>query len=211
MTNQNASRRLETPVSRSLYERISVLTVCGLEELDGHRARGVTHVLSLLDPGWPEPESFASYDLHHRTTLHFHDVIAPRGEMVTPRSEDVEAILNFGRAIVDDGLREHSHLLVHCHAGVSRSTAAMAMLLAQAAPSASETRVFERLLKLRPQAWPNSLMIAFADEQLQRQGRLTAALYRLYAHQLARRPELDVLMREFGRAREVDAASDAGA
>ena len=211
MRVQNANRRLETPVGRLFPQQISVLTVCGLEELDNHRARGVTHVLSLLDPGWPEPESFAAYDRHHRTTLHFHDVIAPHTDMVMPRSEDVGAILRFGRAIVEQGKQEDSHLLVHCHAGVSRSTAAMAILLAQTAPSESETRVFEQVLKLRPQAWPNSLMIAFADEQLQRQGRLTAALHRLYAHQLVRYPELEPLMREFGRAREVEAASDAGA
>jgi len=31
------------------------LTICGLDELDRHGARGVTHVLSILDPGWPAP------------------------------------------------------------------------------------------------------------------------------------------------------------
>ena len=33
----------------------SALTVCGLDELDRHSGRGVTHVLSILDPEWPEP------------------------------------------------------------------------------------------------------------------------------------------------------------
>ena len=28
------------------------ITVCGIEELYGHCATGVSHVLSLLDPGW---------------------------------------------------------------------------------------------------------------------------------------------------------------
>ena len=31
------------------------LTVCGLQELDDHGDRDVTHVLSILDPGTPEP------------------------------------------------------------------------------------------------------------------------------------------------------------
>ena len=56
----------------------SVLTICGLEELTSHSDRGVSHVLSILDPGWPEPEAFWSFDPHHRTTLHFHDDIEPR-------------------------------------------------------------------------------------------------------------------------------------
>ena len=33
----------------------SLLTICGLEELGHHSARGVTHVLSILDPDWAEP------------------------------------------------------------------------------------------------------------------------------------------------------------
>ena len=40
----------------------SVLTICGLEELDYHSAQGVTHVLSILDPDWPEPEAFRAFD-----------------------------------------------------------------------------------------------------------------------------------------------------
>src|SRR5439155_24490663 len=31
------------------------ITICGLDELACHCAGGVTHVLSILDPGWPEP------------------------------------------------------------------------------------------------------------------------------------------------------------
>jgi hypothetical protein len=52
---------------------ISLLTVCGIEELPGHQARNVTHVLSLLDPDWPEIETFRAFGEHHRTTLKFHD------------------------------------------------------------------------------------------------------------------------------------------
>ena len=47
------------------------LTICGLADLDYHSSRGVTHVLSILDPEWPEPESFWAYDPHHRLTLGF--------------------------------------------------------------------------------------------------------------------------------------------
>ena len=43
---------------------ISVLTICGIEELPGHEARDVTHVLSLLDPEWPELEAFRRYGAH---------------------------------------------------------------------------------------------------------------------------------------------------
>jgi predicted protein tyrosine phosphatase len=183
---------------------ISQLTICGLDELDYHSARGVTHVLSILDPEWPEPESFWAYDPHHRTTLHFHDVIEPGPNLVPPQRDHVEAILNFGRSLAADAAeRRDTHLLVHCHAGVSRSTAAVAMLLAQAHPDNNEDAMFARLLGLRSQAWPNSLMIKIADELLERQGRLSAALRKLYARQMETDPEIEYFMRTFGRSSEL--------
>jgi predicted protein tyrosine phosphatase len=189
-----------------------MLTICGLSELDYHSARGVTHVLSILDPDWPEPDAFWAYDPHDRTTLHFHEIIEPRPDLVLPASEHVEAILAFGRVLAEEaGEHDDAHLLVHCHMGISRSTAAMATLLAQRHPDEDADRVFTRLLEVRPQAWPNSLMIAFADDLLDREGRLTAACAKLYARQLARRPETGRYMRENGRAREVEMAAGAGA
>ena len=79
-----------TPVS------ISLLTICGLEELDQHRAGGVTHVLSILDPDWADPEAFGAFDPHHRTILRFHDVIEPAPGLQLPQVGHVEAVLAFG-------------------------------------------------------------------------------------------------------------------
>jgi predicted protein tyrosine phosphatase len=178
---------------------IQVLTVCGLDDL-ADRA-GVTHVLSILDPGRPDPEAFGAYGPHHRTVLRFHDAIAPGEGIVPPGRADIDAILAFGDALGPEG---EGHLLVHCHMGISRSTAALATLLAQAHPDEGEDRIVERLLAIRPQAWPNSLMIALADRALGRGGRLDAALARLYARQLGIFPRFDPVMRGLGRAREVE-------
>jgi predicted protein tyrosine phosphatase len=187
---------------------ISLLTICGLEELEEHSARAVTHVLSIVDPDCPDPDAFRGYDSHHRTILRFHDIIEPFAGFVHPEQEHVEAVLAFGEDLGRDasGRREAGHLLVHCHAGISRSTAAMAMLLAQTDPDGDETAIFDRLVSIRPQAWPNSRMIGFADRLLSRKGRLNAALARLYARQLAARPDLEETMRRHGRGREVDMA-----
>jgi len=178
---------------------LSALTVCGLDELDGHAGRGVTHVLSILDPDWPEPEAFLAFDPHFRATLRFHDAIEPAPGVVLPERADVETILAFGREAGDV-----RHLLIHCHAGISRSTAAMLMVLAQAYPRESEGAAVERLLAIRPQAWPNSRMIAFADELLGYHGRLTAALSRIYAKRLKVQPDFAMLMRQANRGKEVE-------
>jgi len=185
----------------------ATLTICGLQELDEHSARSVTHVLSILDPGWPEPEAFFTYDPHRRTTLHFHDEIEPAPGIELPRREHMEQILAFGRSLQRDlAERPDAHLLVHCHAGISRSTAAMTALLAQADSSLDEDTIFERVLAVRPKAWPNSLMIGFADELLSRGGRLTRAMGQLYGKRLAARPELVEIMHKLNRAREIEMA-----
>jgi hypothetical protein len=78
------------------------------------------------------------------------------------------------------------------------------MILEQAHPHEGEDELADRLLRTRPQAWPNSRMVAFADELLDRNGRLMAATTGIYAQQLAKRPELGEIMRRGNRAREVD-------
>ena len=52
-------------------------------------------------------------------------------------------MLAFGR----DAGRDPSHLLIHCHAGISRSTAAMLMILAQAFPDEPEDAIVDRLTR----------------------------------------------------------------
>jgi predicted protein tyrosine phosphatase len=178
----------------------TALTVCGLDELDRHSGRGVTHVLSILDPGWPEPEAFSAFDPHRRATFHFHDAIEPAPDVILPEKRDVEAILAFGRGAGDD----LSHLLIHCHMGISRSTAAMLMILAQAVPHEREDVIVDRLLEIRPQSWPNSRMVGLADEILGRDGRLSAEAGRIYARHLSIRPELADTMRRLNREKEVE-------
>jgi predicted protein tyrosine phosphatase len=187
---------------------VQMLTICGISELLDQRERSVTHVLSILDPDHPDPEAFGAYDPHHRTILRFHDIIHPIPGMILPAPKDVEAILRFGDEVTDGRAEQaEGHLLVHCHMGVSRSTAAMLTLMAQANPDESEDRLFERLVEIRPQAWPNSLMVDFADELLSRKGRLTEALRRHYGRQIQRIPNYVQLMHDLGRGREVEMAA----
>jgi predicted protein tyrosine phosphatase len=183
------------------------ITVCGIEELSGHCDAKVSHVLSILDPEWPVPEVFGTFGEHAKLELRFHDIIDERNaDVIAPRKEDVAELLTFGRGLMDEP-REDAHLLVHCHAGVSRSTASMALILAQTLPDVPASRIFEEVLRIRPQAWPNLRMLELGDAQLKRRGEVVAAAAGVYRTQLDGRQYLAEQMRFNGRGREIEAAS----
>lgn len=186
---------------------LSLLTVCGIEELPAHQDRAVTHVLSILDPDHPEIDAFGDYPAHRRTTLRFHDIIAPAPDKILPQAEHVGAIIRFGESLAAPSA---GHLLVHCHKGISRSAAAMITLMAAGNPRAESDSLFMRLAAIRPQAWPSSLMIRHADEQLGRGGSLVAALRRHYGRQITAMPHYIDWMAGIGRQAEVDMAEIAG-
>lgn len=181
------------------------MTVCGLDELATHGEAGVTHVLSILDPEYPVPDAFGSYGAHSRLELRFLDVIEPAPGTEAPRPEHVDQILALGRDMMAEPA-DRAHLLVHCHAGVSRSTAAMLLILAQARPELGPGDLAEMLLQIRGKAWPNLRMVEFGERLLERKGELADAAARLYRHQLSLRPHLAESMTTGGRGREVEAA-----
>jgi len=183
------------------------LTVCGIQELPEQRARKVTHVLSLVDPDLPELDAFQTFEQHHRVTLRFHDIINAADNHTMPTPDHMNAILQFGSEfLATQSLETPRHLLVHCHMGVSRSTAAMVSLMAQANPDETAESLFTRLVAIRPQAWPNSQMIGFADEQLGRKGELTIALRKHYGRQIERNPQYSEWMTSLGRQAELQMA-----
>lgn len=174
------------------------LSICGLSELDEHAQR-VSHVISILDPDYPDPEEFARYRPHRRTTFRFHDCVESHHMPSAPAYRDVEALIAAGEA---HSAPEVEHLLIHCHAGISRSTATAAIFMAQRNPG-REDEAFAALDLVRPRAWPNSLIIRYADEILGRGGALIEAMRAHHARIVHTHPELAALIRFHGRAHEV--------
>lgn len=153
------------------------LTICGLDELSAYREAAVSHVLSILDPETPTPPALASFaDLRAHWVLRFHDIALPLPGARIPEADDVAELLSLGRELRE--ARAGSHLLVHCHAGVSRSTAAAAILLAQPHPG-REREAMHMVAALRPVARPNRRMLTLADDLLGRRGALVRAAEQL--------------------------------
>ena len=175
------------------------LSICGLDELPDFARADVSHVVSILDPTTPDPAVLKTYGPHLHVTYRFDDVIREIPGFVPPMPHDVERILAFGENLHHQAVR---HLLIHCHAGVSRSTAMAAILMAQAKPG-QEEGAFAFIRQIRPRSWPNSRMIDFADSLLGRGGEVKAALARHLEHITRSHPDLAELVRIHGRAHEV--------
>ena len=175
------------------------VTICGLNDLPQHCATGVSHVLSLLDSDVPRPAALDEYDGIAHELLNFDDVIEEYPGFAAPRAHHVGRILAFGERLRAD---RGTHLLVHCHAGISRSTASAAILMAQFNPG-RETDAFLRLLDLRPHAWPNTRLVELADDQLARNGALMTGLLAYRRAMLARKPHLRDVIRNIGRGHEL--------
>jgi len=182
------------------------VTICGIGELGLHCEAGVTHVLSLLDPGSPEPEAFGIFDPHRRLELRFHDVIDADPGCVPPERPDVEQLLSFGRDLAN---AKGAHILVHCHAGVSRSTAAATLILVQARPDRPAEEALQTVVRRRPRAWPNLRILELGDALLGRRGEIVVAARAHYRRVLEREPWMIEQMIDGGRGREVGEAGRA--
>jgi predicted protein tyrosine phosphatase len=67
-------------------------------------------------------------------------------------------------------------LVIHCYAGVSRSTAAAYIAVCALNPKACEFEIARRLREMSPTATPNARLVALADDHLRREGRMVAAI-----------------------------------
>ncbi len=147
------------------------IIVCPLRHVDDViAAHAPSHVMTLLGPETAHPICEGT-PTARRLILKFHDVSAPTPGYQPPDRATVEAVLAFG-ATWDAA----APLLIHCWAGISRSTAAAYILACEYAGAGFEADLASQLRGASPSATPNSLMIALADDILGRNGRMIAAI-----------------------------------
>lgn len=175
------------------------LTIAGLHEIAGLTDESVTHTISLIDPDLAAPESWKTLGHRWHRVFRLHDVIAEEDGFTAPTRGDIEALLEAGRELRDEPVE---HLLVHCHMGVSRSTAAAAIILSQEYPGREED-IFAHIAAIRRPCWPNSRMLAIADDIAGRGPVLSQAVQPLYRDMVESFPDLAEQMRRSRRAAEV--------
>ncbi|SFO93905.1 Predicted protein tyrosine phosphatase [Mesorhizobium sp. NFR06] len=148
-----------------------MIHVCSLSKVEETVARtGAERLLSLLAAGTEviRPASILEQNHLH---LVMHDIAVAQDGMTMPGEEHVRALLDF--AYLWDRAKP---LVVHCYAGVSRSTASAYIIAAALAPRRDEMELARTLRFLSPTATPNPRLIAVADTLLGRDGRMIAAI-----------------------------------
>jgi predicted protein tyrosine phosphatase len=103
--------------------------------------------------------------------LRVHDIAQPIDGCIAPGAEHVAQLLEFAA-----GWDRQGSMVIHCWAGISRSTAAAFIALCALNPETSEERVARLLREASPTAYPNRLMIRLGDAALGRAGRMIDAV-----------------------------------
>ena len=106
--------------------------------------------------------------------LTFHDITEPVEGFTAPRAEDAETLVGFLK-----GWDRADPLLIHCWAGISRSTAAAFTALCMLRPDMAEERIAKELRRASPSATPNRLIVSHVDKILGREGRMVTAIERI--------------------------------
>ena len=157
------------------------LSVCAVGDLDEYFFKGVTHILSICAPALPTPtpEWFAGVHKH----VFFQDVVSRRDAAAlgvkAPTADDIREVLRYGRECLVASRVEPTHLLIHCTHGASRSPAAAYAILCLWLCKGREVQARDFLLKIRPGAVPNLLVVAYADKLIRRGGKMVEAIQAL--------------------------------
>ena len=148
-----------------------VLHVCSLADMPNLVADvGARYLVSAINNSMlpPTPPGLAG-DRHLQ--LGMNDISQPREGLVLPGEAHVAALLAFVRRWDHDG-----PLVVHCWAGISRSTASAFITLCALNPSVDEAVIAGRLRTASRTATPNPRLVAIADSLLSRDGRMVRAI-----------------------------------
>ena len=148
-----------------------MLHVCSLAALpDTVKATGASHVLTVMAnvAQVQRPESVLPAN-HLRVQMD--DITEDIDGFVAPSEQHIEKVLAFVRSW-DRG----APMVVHCYAGISRSTASAFAIACERNPHADELEIALRLRRASPSAFPNRRIVALADDILDRRGRMLEAV-----------------------------------
>ena len=148
-----------------------MIHVCSLAALPSTvKATGASHVLTVMAnvAQVQRPESVLAAN---HLKVQMDDITEQLEGFVAPTETHVEQVLNFVR-----GWDRQAPLVIHCYAGISRSTASAFAAVCALNPHREEIAIARQIRSASAIASPNRLIVSLADKALGRDGRMLHAL-----------------------------------
>jgi predicted protein tyrosine phosphatase len=148
-----------------------MIHVCSLAALPSIvKLTGASHVLTVMAnvAQVQRPESVLPAN---HLKVQMDDITEAMDGFVAPSEMHIEQVLNFVR-----GWDRNAPLVVHCYAGISRSTASAFATVCALNPHRDEIAIARQIRAASPIASPNRLIVGLADKALGREGRMLRAL-----------------------------------
>jgi predicted protein tyrosine phosphatase len=148
-----------------------MIHVCSLARLHPTVAEtGAKHVVTLMKDVAMVQRPPSIEEANH-LLLDMDDIVTVMDGYVPPNEAHVEKLIAFVT-----GWDRTAPIVVHCYAGISRSTAAAFITMCALRPKRSEAEIARSLRTASPSATPNIRLVGFADRLLGRGGRMVAAI-----------------------------------
>jgi predicted protein tyrosine phosphatase len=148
-----------------------MLHVCSLAALpETVKLTRASHVLTVM-ANVEQVQRPASVLPANHLKISMDDITEHMDGFVAPSEDHVERVLAFVR-----GWDRAAPLVVHCYAGISRSTASAFAAACMLNPHKDEIAIARQIRAASPIAQPNRLIVGLADRVLGRDGRMLRAL-----------------------------------
>jgi len=148
-----------------------MIHVCSLAALPSTvQSTGASHILTVMGDIRRVQRPASVREANH-LMISMDDINEPADGLVTPSEDHIEKVLAFVR-----GWDRQAPLVVHCFAGISRSTASAFAAACALNPHRDEVMIARQMRRASPTAFPNRLIVSLADRVLGRNGRMLRAL-----------------------------------
>jgi predicted protein tyrosine phosphatase len=152
--------------------KIPSIQICSLEAARAKNLSDFNGFITIEDSTIEDP-----FRIEHgppeQLILRFDDIPGPHPKWVEPQEIHIEKALAFADKIGD------GELLIHCHAGISRSSAIALAIIAKGLGEGNEVKAVNTLKKINPDARPNKLMVWMTDEILSRKMKLYKTAFKM--------------------------------
>jgi predicted protein tyrosine phosphatase len=148
-----------------------MIHVCSLAALPSTvQTTGASHILTVM-ANVDQVQRPASVLAANHLKVQMDDITEQLEGFVAPADTHIAQVLDFVR-----GWDRGAPLVVHCYAGISRSTASAFAAVCALNPHRDEIAIARQIRAASPIAAPNRLIVSLADKALGRDGRMLRAL-----------------------------------